>query len=371
MTTRIYGTATAQPDHTATQTHSHRFMSRVIEARMSGIEQERALMYLDGIHEGCGIDRRYSVIEDFTRSDPGEFTFFPDNWRLEPFPSTKQRMQLYESASIDLAEKSGQQALDDAGVEADEVTHLIFVTCTGLFAPGPDILLVDRLGLRPDTRRTVIGFMGCYGAFNGMRTADQIVASDPEAVVLQICVELCSLHYQFNGDPETIVGNCLFGDGAAATVYADEKRYDDGACDVVSTHCQITADSLDQMQWHIGDHGFSMVLDVEIPDTLREGGSAFIDELIGRQGLERGDVDGWLVHPGGPRIVDAVRDAAGIDEEDVALSRTVLRDFGNMSSATALYVLDRQLERTGGAGPMVMLGFGPGLTMEGAVLERL
>ncbi len=369
MASRLYGLGTALPRYTATQEHSLQFMRQVVEARATKDNYHRARLFLDSIHEGCGIDRRYSVIEDFTKSDPQAFRFFPNNWSLEPFPTTRERMELYEERSISLAEKAAQKSLEDAGVGSEEVTHLVYVTCTGSFAPGPDILLVHRLGLRPQVRRTVIGFMGCYGAFNGLRAADQIIGDDPDAVVLQVCVELCSLHYQFDLEPETIVGNCLFGDGAAAAVYAGSDRRDGGYRDIVTSHCAITDDSLDQMQWHIGDHGFTMVLDVEIPSTLLGAGDEFVCQLLDLAKCLKTDVSAWVVHPGGPRIVDAVRDSVGLDEEDVALSRSVLRDFGNMSSATALFVLQRQFNRGDGEGDLVMLGFGPGLTMEGAVLR--
>ena len=278
-------------------------------------------------------------------------------------------MEIYEPTSVELAERACRRALRDASVDADDVTHLVVVTCTGLFAPGPDILLVRRLGLRPDTRRTIIGFMGCYGAFNGLRMADQIVRSDPQAVVLKVCVELCSLHYQIDLRPQTMVGNCLFGDGCAAAVYAASDRFDGGHLDVLHTHCHITHDSLHQMQWHIGDEGFSMVLDVEIPKTLRSGGARFIDTLLAGARRARDDVDAWVVHPGGPRIIDAVRDAGELDEEDVTISRSVLRDFGNMSSPTVLFVLKRQLRHSSAGDELAMLGFGPGLTMEGALLR--
>lgn len=369
MPTRLYGMATSLPPHTATQAHSLDFMRQVVEARADEDELHRAMLYLESIHDGCGIDRRYSVIEDFTRHDPEDFTFFPKNWRLDPFPTTARRMELYEPMSITMAEEAARKSLADAGICAEEVTHLIVTTCTGLYAPGPDILLVKELGLRPDVRRTVIGFMGCYGAFNGLRMADQILGAEPEAVVLQVCVEMCTLHYQAGFDPETLVGNCLFGDGCAAAVYAADGRFDDGYADVVTSHCHITHGSLDQMQWHIGDHGFSMVLDVEIPATLLRGGRQFIDTLLGRANMDSDDVGAWVVHPGGPRIIDAVRDAASIEEEEVALSRSVLRDYGNMSSPTVLFVLERQLQRPPVDGNLVMLGFGPGLTMEGAILS--
>ena len=369
MTTRLYGLGTALPEHTATQDHSQEFMRRVFQARTSGVEQERALMYLEAIHENCGVERRYSVVEDFTRSDPDQFTFFPKNWSLEPVPSTRRRMEIYESKSIELAESAARSALDDADVSADEVTHLVFVSCTGHFAPGPDILLVNRLDLSPQTRRTVIGFMGCYGAFNGLRSADQIVASDPDAVVLEVCVELCTLHYQLDVSPETIISNSLFADGAAAAVYGAERRSDGGYADIATTHCQIGDDSLDMMQWHIGDTGFSMGLDADVPDELAKGGAPFIDALADRARMSRDDIGAWLVHPGGPRIVDAIAEVAELDDQQVALSHSILRDFGNMSSSTILFVLRRYLDRQPDAGPMALLGFGPGLTMEGAILN--
>ncbi|MBA2664970.1 MAG: type III polyketide synthase [Bradymonadaceae bacterium] len=365
---RLYSLSTALPPFTATQEHSLHFMQRVIEASAGPDEVDRALMFLEAIHESCGIERRYSAIEDFTRDNAEDFSFFPKNWALAPVPSTAKRMELFEPVSMALCEEASRKALVGAGVKAGEVTHLIVATCTGLYAPGPDILLVKRLGLGASTRRTVIGFMGCYAAFTGLRMAEQIIAADPEAVVLQVCVELCSLHYQRSFEPQTIIGNCLFGDGCAAAVWAGRDRFEGGLADLVTSHCEISHDSLDQMQWHVGDEGFLMHLDVEVPQTLRRGGAAFIDTLCRRAKIAVSDVQDWAVHPGGPKIVDAVRDAAGLEEHDVAISRSVLRDYGNMSSATALFVLERQLAARRRGGPLVLLGFGPGLTMEGAVM---
>lgn len=370
MHTRLYGTGIAHAPHTATQHHSHRFMTNVIKARTDDDhDRYRALLFLDSIHESCGIERRYSAIEDFIHDDPEDFSFFPNTWDLNPVPTTADRMAIYEPTSVDMAEEAARNALADADIAADEVTHLVVVTCTGLFAPGPDILLTKRLGLSPTTQRTVIGFMGCYGAFNGLRTADQIVAADPEAVVLQVCVELCSLHFQTDLDPHVIIGNCLFADGAAAAVWAGSSRAKKaGRADLIHSQCFVTDDSLDQMQWHIGDHGFSMILDVKVPDTLRAGGAQFVQSLLDNADLDHDAIAGWLVHPGGPKIVDAVRDAVDLDESQVALARSILREYGNMSSATVLFVLHRYLQQNDDLGPMAMLGFGPGLTLEGAVL---
>ena len=368
-TTRLFGTGTATPPHTAPQDHSRWFMNQIIDARQSGHDRQRSQMFVEAIFEGCGIDRRYSVIEDFTRTKPAQFSFFPTNWSLTPPPTTRQRMEVYERESIDLAEEACRAGLDDARIAPEQITDVVLVTCTGSSAPGTDISLVRRLGLRPTVRRTVIGFMGCYGAFNGLRTADQIVASDPDAVVLVVCVELCSLHFQADLEPRTIIANCLFGDGAGALVLARSDRAAGGHCDVASSRSVVAGSTLDKMRWEIGDHGFLMHLDPDIPSILLETAGPFIDDLLDSSGLERSDVGGWLVHPGGPRIVDAIRDAADLSDEDVAVSRRVLRRVGNLSSATIIFVLQEHLRRRRDRGPMVLLGFGPGLTMEGRVLR--
>lgn len=370
MTARIHGVTTAVPEHWAPQKRSFQFMRRVIEATTDGVDREQALMYLEAIHEGCGIDQRYSVIDDFTHLHPDRFEFFGPNWRLDPFPSTRQRMAIYQTKAVQLARRVGEDALAQANVDPDEITHINFVTCTGLFAPGPDVLLVNELGLRNTVRRTVIGFMGCYGAFNGLRNAAQIVAGNPDAVVLQICVELCTLHYQRGTDPETLVSNSLFGDGAAALVVAHQDRLPGGVCDLMATHSYVAGDSLDQMRWDIGDTGFEMGLDRRVPDTIKAGAAGFVDGLLSYTEMGRDHIDHWLIHPGGPRILDAVRDGIDLMESDVAVSRSVLRDYGNMSSPSVLFVLKRQLDATKEGDSMAMLGFGPGLTMEGALLQR-
>src|SRR5690554_4750259 len=210
-TTRLYGIGTASPAYSDSQDNTHAFMTQVIEAVANENDCYRALFYLDQIVANSGVSRRFSPIADFSCKDPSEFTFFPKNWALAPTVSTGRRMMMYERTSVDLAEQSARNALKQAGVDPQDVTHVIFVTCTGFFAPGPDVLLVNRLGLRPTVCRTVIGFMGCYAAFNGLRMADQIVRAEPDAVVLQVHVELCSLHFQNETSLQNLISNCLFG----------------------------------------------------------------------------------------------------------------------------------------------------------------
>ena len=260
------------------------------------------------------------------------------------------------------------QALRESGAEPSEVTHLVFTTCTGLFAPGPDILLIGRLGLAPHVHRAVLGFMGCYAGFSGLRMAGQILGAEPEAVVLQVCVELCSLHFQKQALPDFVVANSLFADGAGAAVYARPGRFKAGLADLVVTHCRVERDSLEHMSWRIGPTGFEMRLDREVPARLKSAAPGFVGELFDRAGLKKGE-SAWAIHPGGRKIVEEVQSSLGLTDPQVQSSLEVLSACGNMSSGTILFVLDRELRRAE-AGAVAALGFGPGLTMEGAVLSR-
>lgn len=343
-------------------------MASVAEATLKGRRRAVTLEFLNGIYATSGIEKRHSVLGDYTKDDPEDFDFYPANWSLEPFPTTEARMKLYEKWGVDLAEEACRQALRESGAGPAEVTHLIFTTCTGLFAPGPDILLLGRLGLGPQVHRAVLGFMGCYAGFNGLRMAGQILAAEPEAVVLQVCVELCTLHFQKKALPDFIVANSLFGDGAAAAVYARPGRLKKGLGDLLATHSRVERDSLDQMSWRIGPSGFEMRLDREVPARLKAAAPGFVGELLEKAGLKR-EESAWAIHPGGRKIVDEVQAALRLTNSQVLASREVLKTCGNMSSATILFVLDRELRRAS-QGAVTALGFGPGLTMEGAVLSR-
>lgn len=346
------------------------FQSRVIEASLRDSSRDRALALVERIYPRSGIGRRSSVVEDYAHDDPSRFRFYPSNWALDPVPTTADRMKFYEEASVTLAEEAARAALANAGIKAQSVTHLVLSTCTGFFAPGPDVLLVHRLGLGLHVRRTVIGFMGCYAGFNGIRCAQQIVRAEPEAVVLQVCVELCSLHFQRDSDPESLVSNCLFGDGSAAAVFAGPQHADRKQASLVATHTALD-NSLDHMTWRIGDHGFRMRLSTEVPRTLKKNAVPFVDALLdfARTGRKEGGL-GWAIHPGGRQIVDALGEVLDLEDRDLESSRRVLLDHGNMSSATILFVLNRALTSNADSSHVVALGFGPGLTMEGAVFRR-
>ncbi|NJK89628.1 MAG: type III polyketide synthase [Myxococcales bacterium] len=359
--TQIWGLGTAVPDHRVSQPDSADFLARVLSANDPSDRDRGSVIHR--MAERSGIRTRYSVLSDYGSPDPASFSFFPSNWKLDPFPTTATRLELYEAKVVDLAERAATRAIEAAGLDRRQITHLVFTTCTGFFAPGPEQALLSRLGLRRDVKRSLLGFMGCYAGFNALRTADEIVRADPDARVLHVSAELCTLHLQRDSSTATIVSNLLFADGAAAAVYGAGRER--SLARVVETASYLTHDTERDMSWRIGDHGFVMKLSPEVPRRLAQSVRPFVEGLLRREGVDAADA-GFAVHPGGRRVLEAVGEALAIPDARAKPSFDVLSEFGNMSSATILFVLERALRAF--EGPVVALGFGPGLTMEGALL---
>jgi len=341
---------------------------------------------LSTVYERSAIEYRHTCVNDWGASSPEEFEFFPQNWALEPAPSTEKRNDWYRRAVLPMAEDVGRRAIEASDTSPDDITHVIAVSCTGFFAPGFDVALVKRLGLPPSTQRTFIGFMGCYAAFNALRTAHAFCQSTPDARVLIVCAELCTLHFQIEDSLESVVVNSLFSDGAAGVVVSAREEVDaSGRLAYVDNACQLDDDSLEDMTWDIGDTGFQMGLSSRVPGVIAEHLPSYVGDLLGRHDLSRKDVDFWAIHPGGRAIVEKAQEVLGLDENDVADSLAVLRQHGNMSSPTILFVLkrimDRRTGRAGGDGAVaanagsndvgLAMAFGPGLTIEGAMLKWL
>ena len=293
---------------------------------------------------------------------------------VSPNPTTAERMRRYQPAALDLAQRASGLALEDAGIEASAVTHLITVSCTGFGAPGFDLALIASLPLSLDVARTHVGFMGCHGAFNALRVARAFVEADPRACVLLCAVELCSLHLQEGWNPDHIVANALFADGAGAVVAVGSEvggtsSRKTGGLQLVASSSTVLAGTEDLMGWTIEDHGFSMVLSSLVPSRIAAHLRPWLDRWLAGQGLALPEVETWAVHPGGPRILRAVLESAALEPAQIDLSTEVLAQFGNMSSATILFILER-LRTRAGSGPCLALGFGPGLTVEAALLMR-
>ena len=274
-------------------------------------------------------------------------------------------MRCYESHALELAERAAREALRDSNTAPDEISHLVTVSCTGFKAPGVDVGLVQSLGLDSGVSRTHIGFMGCHGALNGLRVASALSQSSESAKVLLCCVELCSLHHQYAANAQQIVANALFSDGAAAVV--GTSRNEPQAWKVIDQFSHMLPETADLMSWRIGDHGFEMQLSPAVPSIIQAVLRPWLQEQLSRHSLRIEDIKSWAIHPGGPRILTACADSLSLDYSYLRPSQNVLAEYGNMSSPTVLFIL-KQLQAEPDSLPCVMLAFGPGLTIEAALI---
>jgi alpha-pyrone synthase len=368
-----------------------------------------------------GIDTRHTVIEELTL-DSAETNpqFFDAATQRLLVPGTRVRNELYIEQATKLFVEAGRRALAAcAGVTAADITHVITVSCTGFYAPGPDYMLVRELGLSPATQRYHLGFMGCYAAMPALRTAKQFVEADPDAVVLVVSAELCSLHLRTSSDPDTIVASSLFSDGAAAGIVSSREPAP-GEAALVLDHFEtvITPVGEGDMAWKIGDEGFEMILSSYVPHIIDEHIESALAPLFGRDesltralaagvlaeagaataGVDAGGTDPaggeqaepagqvltaaqprsslstavahWAIHPGGRSILDKTETKLGLTEAQLRPSRETLRTNGNMSSATILFVMKAILdgETTADGERVCAMAFGPGLTVESSLM---
>jgi predicted naringenin-chalcone synthase len=365
----ILSLGTAVPAYKANQIDVGRWMAQ------SFVKRPEIGRWLRAVFANSGVETRYSCIADYLQ--PVEEARFAPGHPLENAPSTAERMAIYERESIPLGVAAAQQALAELAATtgntpsavAASITHLVVVSCTGFFAPGLDLAIARQLALAPTVARTLIGFMGCAAAFNGLRTAAQIVHCQPAARVLVVCVELCSLHSQPTIDRENLVAASLFADGASACVVGEVQPDQGNVFLLDDFHTEVKPETSDQMVWQIGNHGFALRLSPQIPQHLAAVAPAALQHLFGKD-----EPQFWAIHPGGPAIVDRLVEVFELAPEQVTASRTVLRNYGNLSSATIFFVLDElrralgenSSNRTSQSG--VAMAFGPGLVIEMARL---
>ena len=332
---------------------------------------EQQTRRLKALYRVSGIGQRFSVLEDYTRPN-GAFTFYPNTPDLEPFPTVQQRMGLYRQHAVELSEKAVRNCLGQVtGVALKDLTHLITVSCTGMYAPGLDIELVERLGLASNIQRTAVNFMGCYAAFNAIKLADAICKADTRAKVMLVCTEICTIHFQKHDEPDHLVSNALFGDGAAA-VLMQGQPCQEVSLELQSFHCDLAPAGKREMAWHIGDTGFEMTLSSYVPDLIKSGIKQLTERLL--EGLKTtfSEIKLYAIHPGGRRILEVIEQELGMTRNDNRFAYQVLQEFGNMSSATVLFVLKALMEsltRAEQNEPVLSFAFGPGLTLESMLLK--
>ena len=345
MTAYLNRVATAVPDHDVHEAFTVFAEGMLVDPRMRLVFRRMAAR--------SGISHRYSFL------DPGN-TLGEDSsynahtfYRLGDFPSTNRRMQLFEAcAPVLMAKAVDRLALSEQ--ERSGITHVLVTCCTGLYAPGLDFEIIEHLGLSKTVERTMIGFMGCYAAINGLKLARHIVRSEPQAVVLMVNLELCTLHFQETQKLEQVLSFLVFADGAAASIVSAEEQ----GVALDSFKAIMVPDTKDLITWKIGGMGFDMLLSGQVPTRL---GLALQDTSLA---AERDDIDLWAVHPGGRTVLDAVEMGLQLSPHALAASREVLSSFGNMSSATIMFVLQRIMEQASPGQRGCAMSFGPGLTAE-------
>ncbi|MBS1602843.1 MAG: type III polyketide synthase [Bacteroidetes bacterium] len=357
---KIISIGTAVPTFVHRQEHILPFMQRIYAPDK---EKNRMLKFL---YQHSGINTRYSVIPDYTRP-AGEWEFYPPTENLEPFPTLEQRMQLYTRHAGPLSLQAISRCLEEAGptVPAASITHLITVSCTGMSAPGLDLELVEALHLPPTTFRTSINFMGCYAAVHALQLADAFVRMSPDARVLVVCTELCTLHFQQGATLDNMLSSLLFADGSAAALIVSD---DHGAKGVrlERFYSEIITEGRNEMTWSLSSTGFQMTLTGYVAGLIRADFAALVENALHNSGLRREMISHWCIHPGGKKILEAIYKSLSFANGHLDDSYAILDQFGNMSSATILFVLKRMLDKLDYSRPNCIFGaaFGPGLTME-------
>ncbi|SFK97715.1 Predicted naringenin-chalcone synthase [Paenibacillus sp. 1_12] len=359
----ILGIGTAVPEYRIDQVET---AQRLAEALKDYSDSAR---WAKRIFKQCGVESRYTC-EPNLLEDAADCRYFPSS-TIHDAPSTGDRMKTYKRESVPLALNAAKQALLDGCMNASDVTHLVTVSCTGQFLPGLDTVLVKQLGLASNVNRTPLNFLGCAAGLKAIGMSRQILLGNPSAKVLIVCVELCTLHIQPSSEREALFAASFFGDGASACIVGSPGPEHKDVFQLGNGHSILLPNCADEMVWEVGNFGFDLYLSPSIPKLIASWIPAEVERLLNGEP----NPELWAIHPGGRGIVDALQNIFKLTDEQTRPSRTVLRDYGNVSSATLLFVLNemKQELRSKGSGPAngIALAFGPGLTAEMIKIEYL
>ena len=351
---KIISIGTAVPAYCHQQTDILQFMQN---AYAGGEAEKRKLRFL---YHHSGIQQRYSVIPDYSRM-AHEWKFYPHSEGLEPFPSLEQRMTVYNRQAPLLSIDAIRSCLDGV-LNSQDITHLLTVSCTGLSAPGLDLQVMELMELPKSIFRSSINFMGCYAAIHALKMADVICKADSKAKVLIVCTELCTLHFQREAAMDNIASSLLFGDGAAAALITADG-YAHNGLRLDHFYSEVIPKGKRDIAWELSSTGFLMTLSSYVPDLIEEDFEAVVRRCMEQSDFDLAAVTHWCVHPGGKRILQAIEHSLQLQPSHLLESYQVLNQYGNMSSATILFVL-KNIMKAKSQKKIFGAAFGPGLTVE-------
>ncbi len=349
----ITAIGTANPTHQHKQLSILKFMQQTLPLNKT---QSRLLSLL---YHRSGITNRYSVLSDYS-SEKKDFKFYPNENNITGFPSLEKRMQVYEETAVELSVNAIRNTIGDE--KLSELTHLITVTCTGLSAPGLDLQLVEKLGLNPTIFRTSVNFMGCYAAIHGLKIAHALALNDTNAKVLVVCTELCTLHFQESTELDQLTSALLFGDGSAACLV--EGGSQKSGLEISNFFSKIVSEGKQDMAWGLSSTGFQMVLSNHIPKLIEGEIKNLLESALDILQWKTDEVAHWAIHPGGKDILNATMKALELPQNALQPSFEVLKNYGNMSSPTILFVLKEIMDKANTGERIFGAAFGPGLTLE-------
>ena len=357
---KLLSIGTAVPAHKHNQEDILDFMQRVYALNES---DKRKLKFL---YRQGGIDTRYSIIPDYSLP-AAEWRFYSPTENLEPFPKLEQRMKWFQQEAAPLSLQAIAKCVEK--VPHHRITHLITVSCTGMSAPGLDLELLELLQLPANTFRTSVNFMGCYAAIHALKIADAFCKADKEANVLIVCTELCTLHFQKENTVDNITSSMLFSDGAAAVLVSGSEEQEGLTID--HFYSTVATKGKQDMAWELSSKGFRMTLSSYVADMIEENFDELVQNALVSARLPKEKITHWCIHPGGKKILEAVHNSLGFTNGQLQPCYDILRNYGNMSSPTVLFVLEKIMNDLDKKEPnkIFSAAFGPGLTMETLILS--
>ena len=351
---KIISIGTAVPAYCHQQSAILQFMQKAYKL---GKDDSRKLAYL---YNHSDIDKRYSIVKDFSVAEEEEWNFIPANATSK---SLNDRLDLYDEFALPLSLAAIHDCLNDQ-LPINQITHLITVSCTGMTAPGLDLQITEALNLPANVFRTSVNFMGCYAAIHALKLAKLICDGETNANVVIVCTEICTIHFQQEFTLDNAASGLLFGDGSAAVLVSNLPT-NESTLKLKSFYSEVSHKGKNDMSWKLSDHGFLMKLSAYIPELIQLDIKAFVGRALAHGEVQQNEITDWCIHPGGKKILEVIKSQLQLEAGDIATSKAVLWNNGNMSSPTILFVLKEMMKNsTAQTANVFGVAFGPGLTME-------